>query len=448
MIDVDKLSENVSNQNLAKARRDILSAFNAALESVNPYKSVLNFVKVENGVLFVKGKPFDLTNFDKVRLIAFGKASIKMAEAILSIVNVDEGVVVSPEEGAYQFKNIEYIKGGHPIPNENSLKAGTAILDLASKTKEKDLTIVLISGGGSALVESPLVSLDELQKLTKMLMQRGADINELNTVRKHLSRIKGGRLLKNMKGTVLSFIISDVIKDPLDVIASGPTFYDSSTYTDALAVLKKYHLDEEFKDVVLIFEKGIAGVFEETLKREDKIECFFENFLVATNSIATKTIVNSLQGLGYSVLYLGSSIEGITSEVAKVISGVGHSISVGDIALQLPAAIVFGGETTVVVKGDGVGGRNTEFALQIATLIKTFNFVFASIGTDGIDGASPAAGAISDSLTLKRANAIGLNQKEYLERNDSYTFFEQLGDAIITGRTGTNVADVAVLVII
>jgi len=131
-----------------------------------------------------------------------------------------------------------------------------------------------------------------------------------------------------------------------------------------------------------------------------------------------------------------------------VIAGIGHSISVGDIALQLPAAIVFGGETTVVVKGDGVGGRNTEFALQIATLIKTFNFVFASIGTDGIDGASPAAGAISDSLTLKRANAIGLNPREYLERNDSYSFFEQLGDAIITGRTGTNVADVAVLVII
>jgi glycerate-2-kinase len=447
MIDVEKLSD-VSKQNLAKARKDILSAFNAALESVDPYKSVLNFVKVENGVLFAKGKPFELTNFNKIRLVAFGKASIRMAEAILSMIDVDEGVVVSPEEGAHQFKNVEYIRGGHPIPNENSLKAGTVVLDLARKTKERDLTIVLISGGGSALVESPLVSLDELQKVTKMLMQRGADINELNTVRKHLSRIKGGRLLKTMKGTVLSFIISDVIKDPLDVIASGPTFYDSSTYADALAVLKKYNLDEEFKDVVSIFEKGIAGGFEETLKREDKIECSFENFLVATNSIATKTIVHCLQGLGYAVLYLGSSIEGITSEVAKVIAGIGHSISVGDIALKLPAAIVFGGETTVVVKGNGVGGRNTEFTLQMTTLIKTFNFVFASIGTDGIDGVSPAAGAISDSLTIERANAMCLNPKEYLERNDSYTFFEQLGDAIITGPTGTNVADVAVLLIL
>ena len=448
MIDVAKLVGNISEPNFVKARRDILSAFNASLESIDPYKSVLNFVKVENGVLLVKSKAFELTNFDKIRLIAFGKASIKMAEAILSIIDVNEGVIISPEEGAHQFKNIEYIRGGHPIPDENSLKAGAAFLDLASKTTEKDLTIVLISGGGSALVEAPLISLDELQILTKTLMQRGADINELNTVRKHLSRIKGGRLLKKMKGTVLSFIIADVIKDPLDVIASGPTFYDSSTYSDALSVLKKYELEEEFKDVKSIFERGARGELEETLKVDDKINCSFENFLVATNSIATKTIANFLHSEGYSILYLGSSIEGIAAEVAKVIAGIGHSVSIGDIPLKLPAAIVFGGETTVVVKGDGIGGRNTEFALQIANLIKTYNFVFASIGTDGIDGVSPAAGAISDSLTIQRANAMGLDPKAYLRRNDSYTFFEKLGDAIITDRTGTNVADVAVLIVI
>ncbi len=447
MIKIENLL-NSEDQSLNEVRKDVLSGFELTLEAVNPYKSVINTLKVKGSFLNLDGKNYDLNAFKKIRLIAFGKASIKMAEAILSVVDVDEGIVVGVEENNFIHKVVKYIKGGHPIPDENSFKAGEEILKIADSTDFNDLTFVLISGGGSALVESSFISLERLQNLTKELLKRGANINELNAVRKHLSKIKGGKLLKRIKGTVVSLIISDVVSDPLDVIASGPTYFDSSTFLDAYRVLEKYNLLDEFDDVPLIFKKGIDGLIEETLKENEKIEANFQNVLVASNSIALKVLKKYFEESGYTVFFLGSSIEGLASEVAKVMAGIGKSVSKGEISLNKPVAVVFGGETTVIVKGKGIGGRNSELTLHMAKLLKGTRFVFSSIGTDGIDGVSPACGAIADSETLKRANKLNLDVDDFLNRNDSFTFFNILKDAIITGPTGTNVADIATLVIL
>ena len=447
MIDIEKLSLNVEEDTLKKFRKIVLSALESALESVDPYKSVKNSIKKENNTITIEGVSFKLDVFSHIYVIAFGKASIKMFKAISEILPITEGIVVSNFEEVLNFPNVKFVKGGHPIPDRNSIKAGFEILDLASKTTSSDLTIVLISGGGSALVESPLIPLERLQELTKKLMKSGADINELNAVRKHLSRIKGGKLLKNLKGKVISLIISDVIFDPLDVIASGPTYFDSTTFEDAIAIIKKYKLEKEFEDVLKIFENGVRGEIEETLKVGEKLDCEFVNRIIASNYIATKSMLSYLESIGLQTFYLGPAIQGVASSVSKTVASIGKSIDLGYIDLKKPVAVVFGGETTVEVKGNGIGGRNTEFTLCMAKYLDGTNFVFASIGTDGIDGVSPAAGAIADSSTLKKAHRLGLDINKFLENNDSYTFFENIGDAIITGPTGTNVADVALLLI-
>lgn len=446
MINVESLVKNAPEP-FKSIRAHILDAFNKGLESIDPITSVKNFVKVDADNISINDDIYRIGGFEHIYLISFGKASIKMSEAITSMLSVDDGIVVSNEESTIQIPNSKFLKGGHPIPNEDSIRASQMALEVARKTTDKDLTFILISGGGSALIESPLIPLERLQTLTKALMLKGADINELNAVRKHLSNIKGGKLLKALRGTVISLIISDVIGDPLDVIASGPTTFDNSTFSDALSVLEKYGLKGDFPEVVDIFEKGLRGEIEETLKDISGVKCNFKNHIIASNHIATKAVSEYLSSKSFSVMYLGSFIEGIASEVAKVIASIGKSISIGHIPLKKPVAVVFGGETTVIVQGDGMGGRNSELTLLMAKLLKEYNFVFSSIGTDGIDGLSPACGAIADTTTCKKASELNLNINDYLKRNDSFTFFNSLGDAIITGKTGTNVADISVLVI-
>ncbi|BAL81207.1 glycerate kinase type-2 family protein [Caldisericum exile] len=447
MIDVEKLVQNTDKEELKNYRMHVLNALNAALQSVDPYNSVKNFVKKLDDTLEISSEVYDLTDFSRIYVIAFGKASIKMFNAISEIVNIDKGIVVSNVYKEIDMPNVKFIQGGHPIPDQKSIEAGNEILNLAGETDASTLTFVLISGGGSALVENPLIDLTRLQDLTKALMKKGADINELNAVRKHLSKIKGGKLLKNLKGTVVSLIISDVIFDPLDVIASGPTYFDSTTFSDALSVLKKYGLDLEFDDTVKIFEKGLNGQIQETLKRDEKLNCTFQNHIIASNYIANRAMLEYFGKIGLNILYLGPAVQGITSSVAKMIAGIGRSIDLGYMDIKKPVAVVFGGETTVEVKGNGVGGRNSEFTLYMVKYLQETNFVFASIGTDGIDGVSPAAGAIADSRTFEKAKSLNLDLNKFLENNDSFTFFDRLGDAIITGPTGTNVADVALLLI-
>ncbi len=439
---------NSNDEKLNKIRKDILTGFELALNSVDPYKSVLNKIIIKDNQMTIHKKTYDLKKFENIRLISFGKASIKMADAILSILPIRQGIIIGVQESFPQFNNIKYIKGGHPVPDENSYIAGKEILKIADLTSDNDLTFILISGGGSALVESSSISLERVRNLTKELLKNGADINELNTVRKHFSEIKGGRLLKRLKGTVISLIISDVVSDPLDIIASGPTYFDSSTFLDAYKILGKYNLLADFEDFASIFKKGIKGEIEETLKENEKIKSSFDNILAATNCIAINTLKDYLKNIDYSVLSLGSEIEGDALLIARIISSIGKSIANDELKTNRPVAIIFGGETTVKVKGNGIGGRNSELTLYMAKFLKDKKFVFSSIGTDGIDGVSPASGAICDSETIVRALQLNLKIDDYLENNDSYTFFHTLNDSIITGPTGTNVADIATLVIL
>ena len=432
----------------ANEREDAINALERALQRIDPETCIKNYVQRNGNILKTGDKVLDLSGFGKIYLIAFGKASVKMSKAILETIDISEGIVVSNEDSAELPENIRFIRGGHPVPDKNSLLGGKEILNFASKITDKDLTLILISGGGSALVEAPLVPFVDLQKTTAALMKTGADIHELNAVRKHLSNIKGGRLLTAIRGNIVSLIISDVIGDSLDAIASGPTYFDSTTFLDARNVIKKYNLDKKIPyRVTELIDNGVKGEVRETLKSDSTDLKRVKNILVATNFDACAAAESYLKTKGYNTLYLGSRIQGEAREVAKIVGGVGIELFNAKLNFRKPAAIIFGGETTVTVKGDGSGGRNQEFALAITPFLSNMKGVFASMGTDGIDGQSDAAGAIADSETLNRALNIGINPENFLQNNDSYHYFKALNDLIVTGRTGTNTADIAVLII-
>ncbi len=435
----------------AKERADALSAFERALKRVMPERCVKDFVRAGRNGFYCCGEFYKTDDFSDINLIAFGKAAERMTLALLDTlsgaVSFSNGVVVS-KEFASPYKlphSFEKIAGGHPIPNKNSLIAGDAILRLAEKTSRNSLTFVLISGGGSAMVESPLVPLEDLQKATKLIMERGADIKELNAVRKHLSGVKGGRLLMRLKGKVISLIISDVIGDRLDTIASGPTYFDETTFSDALNVIRKYGLEDVLPRTVIEALKSKKG--GETLKNGSPHLDRVKNVLIATNFDACKELKDYLRKKGYTVIYLGSSVQGEAREVAKVFGGIAEDASKGRLSVPLPVAFVFGGETTVHVRGNGIGGRNEELVLAALPFLSESSAVFASIGTDGIDGKSDACGAIADSDTFFAAKENGVDFLKFLENNDAHNFFSKVNGLIFTGNTGTNVADIAVLIV-
>ncbi len=435
----------------AKERTDALSAFERALMRIMPERCIKNFVRAGENGFHCCGEFYKTDDFSDINLIAFGKAAERMALALLDTlsgtVSFSNGVVVSKEFTSSDKlpRSFEKIVGGHPIPDKNSLIAGDAVLHLAEKTSRNSLTFVLISGGGSAMVESPLVPLEDLQKATKLIMERGADIKELNTVRKHLSGIKGGRLLMHLKGKVISLIISDVIGDRLDTIASGPTYFDETTFSDALNVIRKYGLENVLPRTVIDALKNKKG--GETLKKGSPHLDRGKNVLAATNFDACKELNNYLKKRGYTVIYLGSSVQGEAREVAKVFGGIAEDASKGRLSVLLPVAFVFGGETTVHVRGHGIGGRNEELVLAALPFLAESNAVFASMGTDGIDGKSDACGAIADSDTLFEAKEKGADFLKSLENNDAHNFFSRVNSLIFTGNTGTNVADIAVLIV-
>lgn len=439
-----------SSHSFNKERELVLEAVEEALSSIDPRSCVRAAVRKQGNLIKIGTKLYDLEKIQNIYLISFGKAAVKMGLALLEVVKVKKGLIVSNHDLSDTLPSeVEYIKAGHPLPDDESVRAGKKVIEILQSTSEKDLSFILISGGGSALLEVPYVALEDLQRLTKTLLMRGATINELNCIRKHLSAVKGGRLVKIAKGHVVSLIMSDVVGDPLDTIASGPTYYDSTTFRDAYDILKKYGiLDEVPASVKETINKGLRGEIPDSLKVKEKVNASFENFLVATNFEACLSMKRYFEKKGVSVMYLGSSIQGEAKEVAKVIAGIASEVSTGRIALPKPCAVVFGGETTVTVKGSGKGGRNTEISLSIARYIQDKRAVFCSIGTDGIDGTGEAAGGIVDSTTIHRGEAVGLRAVEYLENNDSYTFLSKVGDAILTGPTGTNVADVAVMLVL
>lgn len=452
-----KLIENGLTTKNKEARRIILDCILAALNTVDPSKAIFNNIKLKNNILSIGHYNFNLTEYKNIYVLGGGKASGLMAEVIETILQdkISEGIVnvLKGTEKRVKTKKIKINGATHPIPGEEGMNGVKNMLEIAKKADENDLIIVLISGGGSALMPYPAepVTLEEKKKVTALLLKCGATINEINAVRKHISAFKGGQLAKAAyPATVISLIISDVVGDPLDVIASGPTVPDTSTFQDAYKVLKKYNiLDKVPKSVRERIELGLSGEIEETPKPGDKVFEKVYNIIVASNRTACLAAVKKAKELGANSILLSTYIEGEARHVGTVLAGIAKEIHKYENLIKKPAIIVCGGETTVTVTGNGKGGRNQELALGAAFKISGLDGVaIASIGTDGIDGICDAAGAIVDGKTLERSKKLGLDAMEYLMDNNSYEFFTKLGDAIFTGPTGTNVNDLMIIAVL
>ena len=438
---------------LKRAREIVLNALENAILAVDSYSSTKRSIRLEKEILILNSS----WNPSKgeLHVVGAGKAGAKMALAVEDslgdIVKSGAVNVLRGTEKAVSTSRIELIPAGHPLPDLGSIEGTKKILNIAEKLKEEDLLLVLISGGGSAIMELPQegISLDDLIKMNRLLISCGADIKEINTVRKHVSRVKGGRLAKATKARVISLIISDVIGDPLDSIASGPTAPDSTTFRDAMDVIEKYDLEDKMPASIMdVLRKGIRGEIEETPKPGDDIFNRVDNYIIANNRIAVRSMAQYIEKIGIKTVDLGSRIRGEARDSGSVIASIAKSVEYGESTVSKPVAIIGGGETTVTLRGKGRGGRNQEFVLSTLREISNCSCCIASIGTDGIDGNSDAAGAIADGKSLEESLRMGMNPDFYLKENNSYEFFSRLGDLIFTGPTLTNVMDIFIALII
>jgi hydroxypyruvate reductase/glycerate 2-kinase len=421
--------------------------FYSALKAVDPY----DLIKSQKENIL---SAYHSNNYTRLRVIGFGKASCQMVKATEDIVwdLIESGIVITKYghcPSPYKLKKIQFYEAGHPVPDENGFKGTEKIIRLLKDSDENTVVVCLISGGGSALLVSPYegITLEEKQKVTDLLLKAGASIEELNTIRKHISRVKGGRLAElAYPSKIVSLILSDVIDDKLDVIASGPTSPDTSTFADALKVMEKHSLLNKSPQTVLkLLSRGVKGLIPETPKEEDKIFKKVDNIIIGNNKKALKAAKPTAEQVGFHAEILSSEISGEAKDVGrwlarKAIEAKGKE--------QRARCLISGGETIVTVKGSGTGGRNMELALAFAMEIEGKDGItFLSAGTDGTDGPTDSAGAIVDGKTVKKATAMGLNPKKYLDNNDSYNFFRKIDGLFITGPTGTNVMDVQIVVI-
>ncbi len=417
-------------------RKHALQIFRAALEAADPYAAVLRHLQFDGRTLIAGRRRYRMADFDRVQVIGAGKASAAMARAVErvlgrriagGVVNVPDGTVANK---GVRLRRIDLNPAGHPIPDERGHQGALRILEIARAAGPRDLLICVISGGASALLPAPLAghTLAAKQAITQQLLLAGANIHELNAVRKHLSAIKGGRLAAAAyPARILGLILSDVIGDDLDVIGSGPTVGDPSTAAEAERVLRKY---------------GVGAVpLEETPKPGDPRLARVQNLIVGSNRLAMDAAASKAKELGYRTLVLSSSIDGETRDIARMHAAIAREIR------KLPVCLLSGGETTVTVRGKGLGGRNQEFVLAAAIALAGHPCTIFSAGTDGLDGPTDAAGAIADEKTLARAQVLKLDAREFLRDNDSYHFFEPLDALVKTGPTGTNVMDVRILLI-
>jgi len=438
-----------------KARELAITALNAALEAVDPKSIIHSQIKLEGNTLKIADFSFNLDKFKNIFVVGGGKASGCMAEALEELLGerIKEGIINVPYVCPSQTRRINLQRASHPIPNISGVKGATKMLNLVSQTEKNDLIICLLSGGGSSLMPQPCsgVSLQDKRKVTDALLKSGATINEINTVRKHISSFKGGWLAKRAyPATVVNLILSDVVGDPLDSIASGPTVPDPTTFQDAIEILKIYGLWSKIPSAVRrVLLNGQKGLISETPKPGDKVFTRVHNIVIGNNRTASLAAYNSLKKAGLNALFLSSCLEGQARDVGTMFASMAKEIVTSGNPVPKPAGIVAGGETTVTVVGKGKGGRNQEIVLGTALKMgDTDGMVIASISTDGVDGPTDAAGAIADRKTILRSKELGLNPRKFLEENDSYTFFSKLGDLIHTGPTGTNVNDVSVIVVL
>lgn len=419
---------------LDAARRIVASA----LEAVNPLTCVRQHLDRDRDVGAAR----------RVLVIGAGKASAAMAEKAEEILGdrIERGWVNTKRGHGAALRRVRCQECGHPVPDAAGLEGARQIAEIAKEAGEGDLVLFLLSGGASALLPLPAqgVSLSDKQAVTRLLLQSGADIQEMNAVRKHLSSIKGGRLARlAAPARVLSLILSDVVGDDLGTIGSGPTAPDASTFEDARNVLKRRKIwDQAPETVRQTLERGE----DETPKPGSPIFDNVSNRIVGNNRQALEAARNAATGLGFHTLLLSSTVTGETRDIARVHASILREICQTGQPVRRPACIITGGETTVTVRGSGKGGRNQEFALAAALELQGLTEVLAlSFGTDGTDGSTDAAGAFADESTVRRAEDAGLDARGRLDNNDSYPVFKVLGDLIVTGPTRTNVMDIHLL---
>jgi glycerate 2-kinase len=451
-----ELLKNAKSSLNRKARQIAINALNAALEASDPASIIKSKIKVEKNVLKIDGFSFNLNEFRNVFVVGGGKASGAMAETLETLLGdrIKDGAVNVPYDSkAYNVKRIKLEHASHPVPDLAGVKGTKRILDLVSQAEENDLVICLLSGGGSSLMPQPRegISLRDKRRVTDALLKSGATINEINTVRKHISDVKGGWLAKRaFPATVVNLILSDVVGDPLDFIASGPTVPDSTRFDDAIEVLKRYRLWNRIPATVKkVLLAGKKGLIPETPKSGDKAFEKVHNIVVGNSMTGCQAVYNSLKTVGLHVILLTSSLEGQARDAGTVFASIAQEIVKSGNPVPKPAVVIAGGETTVTVVGKGKGGRNQEIVLGAATKIGGLDgVVVAALSTDGIDGPTDAAGALVDGETVRHALDLGLSPKRFLAENDSYSFFSRLGDLLFTGLTGTNVNDVSVVVVL
>ena len=428
--------------------------FQAALEAVDPGKCVRRSMQMKNGYLCIGAKNFPLEEFERILVIGAGKAAAAMAAATEDILgaHLAGGVVVTKYDHGLPLRSIRILEAGHPIPDENSQAAAEEILEFISRADERTLIICLISGGGSALLSLPVAGVDitAKQQMSRLLLESGATINEINTVRKHLSRIKGGSLCTYTgKAQVVSLILSDVIGDDLQVIASGLTAPDSTTFSDCFQIFDQYHLWDALPEQVADhFTRARAGKAAETPKPEDPAFQRVFNLIIGSNSLALQAAADAAAERGFSPLVLTSMLKGEAREAGLFLTSIAKEIQRSGSPITSPACLLSGGETTVTLAGKGLGGRNMELALAASfELDQTEGILLLSAGTDGTDGPTDSAGAFADGTTSARAKSRGLNPQIFLKNNDSYNFFKELDDLLCTGPTRTNVMDLQIFLI-
>jgi len=435
-------------------KKNALSIFKAGVAAAGPRALIRTKVSLNGSALDAGEELCNLNDYDDIYVVGGGKAAPAMAASLEEILldRITSGIVVTSRGSGRSSERVKIVEAGHPVPDESGAAGASEIIRLLEHAGERTLVLCVISGGASALLSAPAppVSLQDKQHLTAELLACGAAIREINTVRKHVSRIKGGRLaLAAHPARIITLILSDVVGDPPDAIASGPTAPDPTTFRDALNILEKYGLTGKIPDSVIQYiTRGVNGEITETPKSGDPVFARVSNMIIGSNRDALGGAAQHAAELGYNVHVLSDTVTGESRDAVHSHVEAARNIVESGIPVQRPACLLSGGETTVTIRGKGKGGRNQEFALASALAIEGMpGITVLSSGTDGIDGPTDAAGAIVDGDTCRRAVAVGLDPCKYLDNNDSYTFFKALGDLVITGPTGTNVMDLQIVLI-
>ena len=412
----------------------LLRILAAAIEAVDPYKAVQKYLPELTGRVFGLG---------------IGKAAIPMMDALAERIPLSGGLAVCKHASGLSRKLFTVIEGGHPVPDVRSLSAGERVLEFVSSLNEDDTLVCLISGGGSALVTSPYVSLEDLQTLTSLLLASGARIDEINTLRRQLDRVKGGGLARATNAKIVSLILSDVIGNPLEAIASGPTIPDPTTSEDALAILKKYDLEKKTPKAITNFLDSKSSLHSQGVLFEyeqQALRLHIQHIIIGDNKLAAQAALEQGALEGFHVSLLTNQLQGEAREIGIMLA---KQLRDEATTRQRPFCLIAGGETTVTIKGNGKGGRNQEQALAAVNELRDVeNVLLISLATDGDDGPTDAAGAVVTGESARRAESLGLDVSASLVRNDAYPFFEALGDLIKCGPTGTNVNDLVFLIAI